>query len=95
MSNDDPIRRGSIDEMFGKVILWELEAVAENLKLDLKDVIAAIKSGKLAFVKFPGCTEKISLFHLYRYVEKYTYQYDELKKEMVRIMKNGEADGSD
>ena len=84
-----------MEEMFGKVILWELEQVAENLKLDIKEIIAAIKGGKIAFVKFPdGSTEKISLFHLYQYVEQYTYKYDELKQEMVRIMK-GADDGSE
>jgi len=92
---DDPIRRGSMEEMFGKVILWELEQVADNLKVDINEVIAAIKSGKMAFVKFPdGSTEKISLFHLYEYVEQHTYKYDELKQEMVRIMK-GVEDGSE
>ncbi|HEC72061.1 MAG: hypothetical protein ACTSW7_00925 [Candidatus Thorarchaeota archaeon] len=88
--DNNPIRPGSIDEMFGKVILWELEQVAENLKIDIKDVITAIKSGKLAFVQFPGETEKIALYHLYQYVEQYTYKYDELKQEMIQIMKGKE-----
>lgn len=87
------IRDGSIEEMLGKVILLDIETVADNLKVDISQIIAAIKSGKIPFIKIFN-EEKISIFHLYRYIEQHTHQYDELKQELKNIMK-GEKDGTE
>ena len=72
-------------DFMAKFMLFELEAVADMLKVDLNFVIRLIKSGKIPFADING-SELIRCSDLIDYVQANMKQYDEIKQEIKQLM---------